>query len=169
MFFRKAKSAGNDNRGDDAARPDTQPPTVIAYGTNLNGNIDSSGDVQIDGRIRGHVRAAGIIVTADGTIEGEAQADEVIIEGHIKGPVRAGHVHLRRGALVEGNLTCVTLAIDEGARLSGTIRQEHQVEPDAEVFVPVAEPPGFGHSLWDNRPNDSFRALAAVRPRSTRR
>lgn len=169
MFFRKTKRAGNDNLKESSAPVEPAPPTLVAYGATLNGNIDSEGEVQIDGWIRGHVRAAAITVTADGTIEGEASAEEVNVEGHIKGPVRAGHIHLRPGALIEGNLTCVTLTIDQGARLSGTIRQEQLTEADGDVFMPGTEPPGFRHSPWDGRPAEGFRPLAALRPRSSNR
>jgi cytoskeletal protein CcmA (bactofilin family) len=169
MFFRKKKLAVNDNRLGATAQAEAAQPTLIAFDASINGNIESDGHVQIDGRIRGHVHAAIVTVTIDGTIEGEAAADEVVVEGHIKGPIRAGHIHLRPGALVEGNLTCISLAIDQGARLFGTIRQEQLAQPADHLFAPEAEPAGFGQPPWDGRPHDGMRPLAAVRPRTTGR
>lgn len=166
MFFRKSKAAVNDNKADRSDVSDPPPFTVIAFGTSINGNIDSDGDVQVEGRVRGHVRAGGLTVTTDGTIDGEATAEEAIIQGHVKGPVRAHHIHLLSGAVVEGNLTCFTVAIDPGARLSGTIRQEKQDQDEAPLFLPDLQRPARGSLMPNANQGGDIRPLAAVRPRT---
>lgn len=165
MFFRKSKVAVNDNKTDRSGISDPPPFTVIAFGTSINGNIDSDGDVQVEGRVRGHVRAGGLTVTTDGTIEGEASAEEVIIQGHVKGPVRAQHIHLLSGAVVEGNLTCFTIAIDPGARLLGTIRQERQDQDEATLFLPEPQRAAQANPVSNSKQSGDIRPLAAVRPR----
>jgi cytoskeletal protein CcmA (bactofilin family) len=169
MFFRKSKAAVNDNQADqpEVVGPDDGAcPTIVAPGTVFIGNIDSEGDILVDGRVRGHVRAGSLTVSGDGTIEGETSADVIVVQGHVKGPVRARHVHLLSGALVEGNVSCATIAIDSGAQLSGTVRQELPAAADDDVFLPEHEPPGFGQLLRDSRQADTARPIATVRPHS---
>ena len=161
MFFRKSKAAGNDNHVEVPAEAEIPQSTIVALGTLINGNIDCEGDVQVDGRVRGSVRAGSLMVTAEGTIEGEATAEDVVVQGYVKGPVRARHIHLLPGALVEGNLTCTTVAIDTGARLSGTVRQEQPPHQDESLFLPEAEPSHVFTPAWDS----GFRPLAAARSR----
>lgn len=167
MFFRKSKTASNDNQIEPPPvdNPAVPPSTIVAPGTLINGNIDCDGDLLVDGRVRGSVRAESLLVSAEGTIEGEASADDVVVEGYIKGPVRARHIHLLAGALVEGNLSCVTVTIDTGARLSGTVRQEQPASPDEGLFMPDPEPAAFPPLSWNSSHGDAFRPLAAVRTR----
>lgn len=174
VFFRKSKVAVNDNAGkanqaEGTSLADVSQFTLIAFGASINGNIDSEGDVQVDGRVRGHVRAGGLTITADGAIEGEASAEDVIVQGYVKGPVRARHIHLLSGALVEGNLTCSTITIDAGARLSGTIRQEQQAIQDETLFLPEQDHGLSVPSIWDSRQSEGFRPLTAVRTRNAGR
>ena len=167
MFFRKTRTASNDNAGSHAAADDAPLFTLIAPGARINGNVDSDGDVQVEGRVRGHVHAAGITVAADGMVEGEAVAEEAIIQGHVRGPVRARHIHLLPGALVEGNLTCITISIDPGARLSGTIRQEQPGNAAEALFRPAPDQAVPASSQRGARAGDGVRPLAAARPRAT--
>ncbi len=169
MFFRKSKAAVNDNQTaqPEAAQPDDSAySTIIAPGTVFTGNIDCEGDILVDGRVRGHVRAGSLAVSGEGTVEGEASAEVVVVQGYVKGPVRARHVHLLSGALVEGNVSCATIAIDSGAQLSGTVRQELPARASDDVFLPDAEPPGFGQLLRESRQTDTLRPLVTVRPGS---
>lgn len=172
MFFRKSRAAVNDNQTDqpDVAEPDdTGYSTIIAPGTVFTGNIDCEGDILVDGRVRGHVRARSLTVSGEGTVEGEASAEAIVVQGYVKGPVRARHVHLLSGALVEGNVSCATIAIDSGAQLSGTVRQELPTGTADDVFLPDSEPPGFGQLLRDGRQTDTLRPLVTIRPGSVGR
>lgn len=165
MFFRKSKAAGNDNEVEAPSISERPHPTIISAGTVIHGNIDCEDDVFVDGRVRGYIRSASLTVSAEGTLEGEASAEVVMVQGHVKGPIRARHIHLQPGALVEGNLSCVTIAVDPGAQLSGTVRQEQPAQPHDDLFLPDNEAATFAPLQWDSRQGDVFRPLAAVRPR----
>lgn len=168
MFFRKSKAPGNDNAQAPIAEPGiavSPQITVIGPDTVLNGNIDCDGEIRIEGRVRGYVHAASLTVSPKGIIEGEVIADDLAVQGYIKGPLRAGHVHLLSGALVEGNLTCVTIAIDNGAHLSGTVRQEHPAGAAADILVYDGNVGQGAPTVWESMQDDAFRPLAAVRPR----
>lgn len=162
MFFRKQKPAGNDNR----AAP--SEPTYIAADCSLDGNIETAGELHIEGMVRGTVRAGTCIIAAGGIIEGEVIATDVIVHGRVAGPLRATHVHLQSGAVVEGDISSETIAIETGARLSGAVWQMSQEEPQQlRNALALSESQGlFSDSLWPTRQDEAFRPLKAVKPRA---
>lgn len=165
VFFRKQKTAVNDNR----VEPEGEAPasaSVIAAGTTVEGNLESTGDLVVNGRVRGSVRAQRLTVDLDGLIEGDISADEVVVRGTVKGPVSARHIHLEAGSAVEGDLATATIAIDTGARLTGAVWQD-QAGGTAETDATPAAGPKFTSASWQAAADDAFRPLAAVRPRLT--
>ena len=162
VFFRKQKSAGNDNRVEPVQEPETivdqRHASIIAAGTNMTGNIECDGDMVIEGTLRGSVRAQRLTVGVDAMIEGEVSADEVTVRGKVKGPLHARHIHLENGAQVDGDITTATIAIDTGARLTGAVWQGGQ-QPPAERYAPISV------ASWDSATDNSPRPLLAVRPR----
>ena len=162
VFFRKQKSAGNDNviepEEDSAAVMDRGHFSVISAGTNMAGNIECDGDMLIEGTLRGSIRAQRLTVGLDGVIEGDVSADEVAVRGKVKGPIHARHIHLENGAEVDGDITVTTIAIDTGARLSGAVWQGGQ-KPLAERYAPVST------GSWDSAAESGSRSLLSVRPR----
>ncbi len=167
MFFRKQKATGNDNR------PATSLPTHIGADSVVEGSLVTDGEVQVEGTLRGTLKARVCIVAATGMVEGELDAEDIVVRGRVIGPLRGEHVHLQDGAWVEGDITSVTIAIDTGARLSGAVWQagsDRNAEQDGRAVpaLPYREPsPLFGDSLWGSRPDNDFRPLKAVKPRAS--
>jgi cytoskeletal protein CcmA (bactofilin family) len=164
MFFRKQKAVGNDNR----TVVDHQP-THIGPDSTIDGNLVSDGEVRIEGTVRGIVKARACHIAESGVVEGEVSAEEVFVQGRVIGPLRAQHVHLQPGAWVEGDITSETIAIETGARLSGSVWQgEARNEPVADTHHNGYEEPSalFSGSLWNSRPDEEFRPLKAIRPRA---
>ena len=160
MFFRKHKSIGNDNQQKQSQ------PTYIGADCSLDGNIETAGELHIEGQVRGTVRAGICIIAASGSVEGEIIAGNVIVHGRVNGPLRASHVHLQPGAIVEGDITSGTIAIETGARLSGAVWQANP-EQEPHSALTYQEPPSlFSESLWPPREDDAFRPIKAVRPRA---
>ncbi len=160
MFFRKQKPAVNDNQRH------APQPTLIGEDTAVEGTLDTEGEVHIEGRVRGVVKAEICVIGASGVVEGEVLAGEIIVRGRVTGPMRARHVHLEPEATVEGDITCETIAIDNGARLSGAVwQQEAGVanKPAALPYAPAAKL--FSEPLWGVQNDDDPRPLRAVRPR----
>ncbi|HRX36259.1 MAG TPA: polymer-forming cytoskeletal protein [Aestuariivirga sp.] len=161
MLFRKKKPAGNDNVQAPAQ------PTIIGTGAVFEGSLQTDGEVHVDGRLRGWVRADLCVVTPSGLVEGEIDAEEVIVAGQVIGPVSARHVHLQEGARVEGDITSDTIAVDNGAKLSGAVwhRDGLQTNGHRPVALPPANEPRFAAaSLWDQVREDDDRPLKAVHP-----
>lgn len=165
MFFRKKTEADYDIPQHSAAS------TVIGRDSSIEGVVDSDGEVQIEGRVRGSVRAAICIVGVDGLVEGDIAAEEVRVAGRVAGPIRGRHVHLLRGAQVDGDVVNQTLAVDGGAELNGAVwRSDDPLGANKAAPRPLltsAAPEGnlFSTPLWPKRDNDDVRPLQAVRPK----
>jgi cytoskeletal protein CcmA (bactofilin family) len=160
MFFRKQKSAGNDNR------PPPSEPTFVGADSAIEGSIETAGEVRIEGSVRGTVRASVCVISPGGKVEGEVIAEEVIVHGRVVGPLQATHVHLQSGAMVEGDISSETIAIETGARLSGAVWQTGQMEQARLAARPsFDETEGlFAEALWKDRFGGDDRPLNAVKP-----
>lgn len=107
-------------RAMNAARAATQPGvSVIAADAELVGDVSTPGDVRIEGRLTGNVRAAKqLLVACGGRIDGEIDAADVVVSGEVVGPVRASRsVALHASAQVYGDITTPRITVKEGAAL----------------------------------------------------
>lgn len=106
---------------------------IIAYGTQVQGNIVTTGDCRIDGAVRGNVSSKSkIIVGQSGMIEGNIICQNIEIEGSVKAETLnvAELVALRATANLTGNISTGKIAIEPGAEFSGYCRMhDHAGEP----------------------------------------
>ena len=111
------------------ARPTPRPQpasgirSVIGPDLCVIGNLESPGEVQIDGEVQGDVRAARVLVGPQGLINGTLVADEVIIGGTVQGSVRGDRVTFQSGCHVEGDVAHKSLSVEQGAYFEGKSRR----------------------------------------------
>lgn len=131
---------GHGNAGGAAhpiARPATQIPnepaaawveerTRVAVGRNVNvsGRLVFSEPVRIEGRFRGEVSSAELVVISEGaTIEGKIRAPRLLVMGELRGDIAgAKRVVLGPNSRVDGNIESESLTICEGAHFDGHVR-----------------------------------------------
>jgi cytoskeletal protein CcmA (bactofilin family) len=107
-----------------------QPPikSLIAEGTQIEGNMAFSDGLRVDGTIIGNVLAsdggASILVISDSaSITGEITADHIIVNGTVKGPIHARHMlELQPKARIEGDVEYAALEMHQGALIAGQLR-----------------------------------------------
>ena len=110
--------------------------TLISRETQIEGDINFSGNLDIEGSVRGRVTAfpgkeAVIRVVDKGYVEGEIQAPSVIINGHVVADVHSSkHLSLGSRANVSGNLYYHSAEMALGAKINGTFR--HVTEDERE-------------------------------------
>lgn len=106
------------------ARKPTGAPTrsVIDAWLNITGNLQSEGEVQIDGQVVGDIRCAHLTVGKDAVITGNITAEEVVVRGKVTGTIRANRVILQDSARVDSEIFHKKLAIEEGAIFEGVSR-----------------------------------------------
>ena len=108
-------------------------PSIISSDLVVQGTLTSTGDIQIDGRVEGDVRSAGLVIGDKAFIQGEILADDVTVRGRVQGGIRARKVLLCTTSHVEGNILHEAFAVEAGAFFEGNCR--HSDNPLSEEAV----------------------------------
>lgn len=112
-------------------------PSIISADLIVSGNLTSTGDLQIDGRVDGDVRSAGLVIGDKAVIHGEILADDVTIRGRVQGGIRARKVLLCSTSHVEGDILHEAFSVEAGAFFEGNCR--HSENPLSAEARKVAE------------------------------
>ena len=62
--------------------------SVISAELIVRGTLISAGDVQVDGKIDGDIRAAGLTIGEQAVITGDVYAEEATVRGRVEGSIR---------------------------------------------------------------------------------
>ena len=102
----------------------TQISTIIGKGTVISGDIESSGNIRIEGKVIGNVKAKAKVVLGDsGIIEGNVQSVNAEIAGEIKGILEASEmVVIKQTGHVNGDIITQKLTVDAGATINGSTK-----------------------------------------------
>src|SRR5262245_41780843 len=128
-----------------AAAPAAQPkraglrngtPSIISADLIVRGALFSAGDVQVDGRVDGDIRAGGLIIGEKAVIVGDLYAEEIVVRGRVEGGLAARKVALSAACHVECNSLPEALAVEVGACFEGNCR--HSDNPLANAPENVA-------------------------------
>jgi cytoskeletal protein CcmA (bactofilin family) len=107
--------------------------TLIGVKTRINGDVEFSGGLHVDGYINGNVSGdtgAGstLSVSEHGGIEGSVSVPCVILNGIVKGDIDAAlRVELGQKARVLGNVRYAAIETAVGAQINGKLI--HRAEP----------------------------------------
>ncbi len=95
---------------------------LIGSGTQITGDINSSGDVRIDGILHGNISLKGrLVIGANGKIEGNIICQNADVSGEIKGKISVGEVlSLKSSAKILGDIVTGKIAVEPGAIFTGT-------------------------------------------------
>ena len=103
----------------------TKPPaSVLSSDLSVTGNMQSSGDIVVEGNVDGDIRAHLLTVGEGATIRGEVIADDIVVNGRVVGRVRGLKVRLTSTARVEGDIIHKTIAIESGAHFEGSVQRQ---------------------------------------------
>lgn len=119
-MFSKIKNSIDTKMKNNDRRPAT--PSVISSDLSITGDLDSNGEVHIDGRVEGDIRCRILVVGVNAQINGSIQADVARIHGCINGHLYARSVFLASPSKVMGDITHERLEIEPGAFLEGNCR-----------------------------------------------
>ena len=109
--------------------PEGAMNTIVGKGTKIEGNMDVTQSIRIDGTFKGSLKATDtLIVGATGELsEVTVKVKNAIIGGNIKGNVTASNkVTLESTSRLEGDLTAKLLIIEEGALFTGNCKSGEQ-------------------------------------------
>ena len=127
MFSSKTDDKGRAHTGSGAPAPRTPTavtgaPSIISADLKVTGNLESAGDLQIDGQVEGDIKTRSVTVGEQAKVKGSIEAESARICGELEGQVRAGSVTLAGTAKVHGDITHQTLTVEAGAYIEGQVR-----------------------------------------------
>jgi cytoskeletal protein CcmA (bactofilin family) len=127
MFNSKSKSTLNETPASSTS--------IIGAGTTITGNVQSNGDIRIDGVIKGNLVAkAKILIGAEGVIEGDIDGKQADVLGKVIGKIKvADLLYLHGQAVVDGDIYAGKLQIEPTASFNG---QCHMGANVVELLIP---------------------------------
>jgi cytoskeletal protein CcmA (bactofilin family) len=107
-----------------AADEITNSSNVIGKGTVLEGNIETSGNIRIEGKIIGNLKSKSKVALGNSSlVDGNVSAQNADIEGTVKGRVEiADMLVLKATATVHGDIVTGKLVVEPGAVFNGTCK-----------------------------------------------
>lgn len=141
MFSKTRKATGAVVESNPVVK--SSPPSIISADLKIVGDLNSNGEIQIDGAVDGDIRTKSLLVGETANIKGEIVADSVSIYGTVNGLIKSRSVNLTKTAYVVGDILHEDLAIETGAFLEGRCKRivEKKEQPDARVNVVVKDDP----------------------------
>jgi len=97
--------------------------SVIGPDLAITGNLETAGEVRIEGDVQGDVHAGRIVIGEQGRVVGDLLADEIVIGGSVQGSIRGNSVAFQAASHIEGDVFHRKLAIEQGAYFEGKSRR----------------------------------------------
>lgn len=106
------------------ARPNENSGVVnlIGVGTVITGDVTSSGDIRVDGTLKGSIQTKGkVVVGTTGIVEGDVNCQNADISGELKAKINVAELlSLKSTAKLDGDIVTNKLAIEPGATFTGS-------------------------------------------------
>lgn len=94
-------------------------PTIVSAEMSIHGDLQSQGDLQIDGRVVGQIKVNRLILTEGASVTGDIFAKEVRICGTLKGSVHGEMVTVTETGRVMGDIFHELLSFQSGGQWEG--------------------------------------------------
>lgn len=150
-------------------------PSIVSANLRVTGDLESEGDIQIDGYVEGDVRSNSVTVGEHAVVCGAILSQTVRVAGTVKGQINGKTVELSRSAKVTGDIVHESLAIEAGAFIQGLCRHAESSAPkaaasnghdkgaddDDEKSAPAASKKGADASAEDETAKSAIAASAS--------
>ena len=131
----------------------TRIDTLLGKTANLNGDLEFSGGLHLDGRVNGNVRSSAedggaLSVSESGVIEGKVEVTSIVMNGTVNGDMYARERLVLGGkARVNGNVYYGVIEMAPGAVITGKLiplgkdnaASSSESEPEAAAAVAAAK------------------------------
>jgi cytoskeletal protein CcmA (bactofilin family) len=138
MFKKNSKQMARNNEVESPAI------NIIRKGTEIKGDVTCSGDIRIDGTLKGTLISQGkVVVGPSGLIDGEVTCKTADVSGTIKAKLVVKELlQLKSSANIVGDINTQKLSIEPGASFTGScnmgsVVKGMQHEEKQEVFEEV--------------------------------
>lgn len=111
--------------------------SIINEWLTMRGDLESTGDILVKGKIHGNIRCNLLIIDTDARVEGGIDAEEVVVRGATRGIMHAKRVRVEKTGDVDSEMYQDSFSSEEGARVRGVLRHYDEM-------------PGHQESLQDS-------------------
>ena len=100
---------------------ETNGINIIGIGTKITGDVNSNGDIRVDGSLTGKLITKGKVVIGEtGKVKGEINCKNSDVEGSIEGKITVSQLlSLKAKARINGDIIATKLAIEPGCQFTG--------------------------------------------------
>ena len=98
-------------------------PTIISRDLKIQGEVFSSGIIEILGQIDGSIKGNSIILREEGFIKGIVLAENFSIRGRFDGKIKAKNINIASKAEVTGEIEYESLSVEDGASIDGHFKK----------------------------------------------
>ena len=112
----------------------------IAETMQLEGDLRSSGSVDVAGLVNGNLYVSDVVITEAGSVRGSVEATNIEINGHVEGKIMADIVVIGKNAVIKGDIFFKqTLRTEEGADIDGYIKRANNGKKNTEEDIAIEE------------------------------
>ena len=106
----------------------------------LEGDLRSSGSIDVAGLVNGNVFVSEITITETGSIRGLVESTNIEINGHVEGKISADSVIVGKNAVIKGDIFFKnTLKTEEGADIDGYIKRVNTGKTNTDEDIAIEE------------------------------
>tara|TARA_B100000700_G_C14874870_1_gene775163 strand:+ start:158 stop:622 length:465 start_codon:yes stop_codon:yes gene_type:complete len=114
--------------------------SLIGETLQIEGDLRSSGSVDVAGLINGNVFVSEMVVTESGSIRGSIESSSIEINGHVEGKIIADAVIIGKSAVIKGDIFFKnSLKTEEGADIDGYIKRVNNGKANTEEDIAIEE------------------------------
>ena len=106
----------------------------------LEGDLRSSGSVDVAGLINGNVFVSEMTIKETGSVRGSIESSTIEINGHVEGKITADSVTIGKSAVIKGDIFFKSsLKTEEGADIDGYIKRVNNGKTNTEEDIAIEE------------------------------
>ena len=113
MFLKNSKIFHDKNSGSSLS--------IIAQGIDFSGEINTEGDIHLDGKMKGNIKAQEVVIGPEGVFDGEITANILVVSGNIKGKFTVKNLHVKKDGLLQGKAKYEIIVVDAGGNIQGEL------------------------------------------------
>ena len=99
--------------------------SCIAADFAIEGQLRSTGCIEVAGRIKGRIEADELIVLAGGVVDGEVICRVLAVGGTITGTISTHELHVHDTGRVDAAIETGGMTVEPGALFEGQVRRRH--------------------------------------------
>jgi cytoskeletal protein CcmA (bactofilin family) len=125
---------------------DNNTINLVSNGTDITGDIKSTGDIRIDGSLTGNLNTKGkVVIGPTGKVNGEINCKNCEISGTVEGRVVINQLlNLKVSSKILGDIVTSKLSIEPGAVFTGTCKMSENNSNGGTSAIKEKEPDKAG-------------------------